>query len=72
MPKYPPLTPKQIEHVLKKLGYEYKRQRGDHRIWVKADQNTIPVPLYDEISDWLLSAIIRQSGVNKKKFYKLL
>ena len=72
MPKYPPLSPKQIEQVLKKLGYRYKRQRGDHRIWVMEGKNTIPVPLYDEISNWLLSSIIRQSGVSKKKFYELL
>lgn len=72
MSKYPPLRPKQIEQVLNKLGFNYVRTRGDHRIWVKEGKNTIPVPLYEQISNWLLSAIIRQSGVSKKKFYELL
>ena len=72
MPKYKPLRPQEIEKILKKLGYIYKRQRGDHRIWIKEGKNTIPVPVYDEISGWLLSEIIRQTGLTKKKFYEFL
>jgi predicted RNA binding protein YcfA (HicA-like mRNA interferase family) len=31
--KYPPLTPKEVQDILKELGFSIKNQNGSHQNW---------------------------------------
>jgi predicted RNA binding protein YcfA (HicA-like mRNA interferase family) len=49
--KLPIVSWKDVEQVLGKLGYVFDRQRGSHRIYVRAQPpDTISVPQHREIA----------------------
>lgn len=72
--KYLPLKPKEIETVLKRHGFFFKRQDGSHAQWEGYIVNTrriVTVPQYSEIkSKDVLKSIFQQSGLSWKEFYK--
>ncbi|TLD85199.1 addiction module toxin, HicA family [Helicobacter sp. MIT 11-5569] len=37
MPEYPKITAKEAEKILLENGFEFKRQKGSHRIYAKGD-----------------------------------
>ena len=73
---YPPLTPGEIETILKNLGFALKRQEGSHEQWFRpADGKRIAALVtldraYREIGDIkLLRNMIRQSTFSRDQFY---
>ncbi|MFA0774270.1 MAG: hypothetical protein KEFWMYNX_002308 [Candidatus Fervidibacter sp.] len=69
----PVVSWRQVERVLRKLGYTFDRQRGSHRVYVRAQPpDTITVPQHREIAKGTLKSIIRQLGLGFDGFVKLL
>jgi predicted RNA binding protein YcfA (HicA-like mRNA interferase family) len=69
----PVVSWRQVERVLRKLGYTFDRQRGSHRVYVRAQPpDTIAVPQHREIAKGTLKSIIRQLGLGLDGFVKLL
>lgn len=69
----PVVSWRQVERVLRKLGYTFDRQRGSHRVYVRAQPpDTITVPQHREIAKGTLKSIIRQLGLGLDGFVKLL
>jgi predicted RNA binding protein YcfA (HicA-like mRNA interferase family) len=74
MPKLPHVSGVSVIKALSKLGYEIDYQTGSHII---LRQNIIPhrrltVPNHKEIAVGTLRAIIRQAGLTREEFFKLL
>ena len=44
MPKLPLLTAKELAKILKKLGFEFKRQEGSHMFFEHSDGRTTVIP----------------------------
>ncbi|MBS3104186.1 type II toxin-antitoxin system HicA family toxin [Candidatus Woesearchaeota archaeon] len=74
MPKLPVISGLEVVKALKKFGYEIDHQTGSHII---LRQNKEPfrrmtVPNHKEIAKGTLRAIIRQAGLSREDFFKLL
>ena len=61
MPKLPLLTAKELAKILKKLGFEFKRQEGSHMFFEHPDGRTTVIPNHpgEEIDRGLLTKIIK-------------
>lgn len=75
MQKLPRLSGKQVIKVLSKCGFFAARQKGSHVILKKEIDKgvkTTVVPMHKEIDKGTLLEIIRQSGLKKEEFLRLL
>ena len=73
--KLPVLSGREVIKALKKIGFEEKRQKGSHIILAKETdegKKGVVVPNHKEIDKGTLLEIIRQSGLKREEFLKLL
>ena len=73
--KLPVLSGREVIKALKKIGFEEKRQKGSHIILAKETdegKKGVVVPNHKEIDKGTLLEIIRQSGLKRGEFLKLL
>lgn len=74
MLKLPILSGKDLIWLLKKLGYEEDYQTGSHIIL----RNKVPpyrritIPNHKQIAKGTIRAIIRQTGLSRQEFLKLI
>ena len=55
-----------LERFASNLGFYRSRQKGSHVRWKHPDGRATTIPVYSEISGWLLNEILHQLGVTKK------
>lgn len=73
--KYPPLTPAEVESILRALKFEYKRQEGSHRHYERQKDDTHPRSIVTvdmtvkEFDDFLIKSMVRQSNFTREQFY---
>jgi predicted RNA binding protein YcfA (HicA-like mRNA interferase family) len=74
--KYPPLTPAEVEDILKGAGFTLKRTSSSHNQWegyVKGKRKLVTVDKLSRRSETfgkkLLGKMIWQSGMTKSEFY---
>lgn len=74
--KHPPLTPSEVEKILKRAGFILKRTSGSHNQWegtIKGRRRLVTVDRLSRTSETfgkrLLNNLIRQSGMDKDEFY---
>ncbi len=74
MPKLPIISGKELVKVFRKLGYEIDHQTGSHMILRQTlyPYRRLTIPNHKEISKGTLRAIIRQAGLTRDEFFKLL
>ena len=62
MAKLPLMNAKEVTKVLKKLGFEFKRQHGSHMFFEHPDGRTTVIPNHpgDDIDRGLLVKIIKE------------
>ena len=73
--KLPVLSGRDVIKILKKVGFEEKRQKGSHIILVKESKDGrkgVVVPNHKEIDKGTLLEIIRQAGLKREEFLNLL
>jgi len=74
MPKLPIVSGKDLVKFFLKIGYEEDHQTGSHIILRHKNppHRRLTIPNHKEISKGTLRAIIRQSGLSRDDFFKLL
>ena len=73
--KLPILSGREVIKILSKQGFTMARQKGSHIILVKNSENGkkgVVVPNHSEIDKGTLLEIIRQAGLTKEEFIKLI
>ena len=73
--KLPILSGRDVIKILSKQGFAVARQKGSHVILVKETKDSkigVVVPNHKEIDKGTLLEIIRQSGMAKEDFLKLI
>lgn len=73
--KLPVLSGRDVIKILKKIGFEEKRQKGSHIILAKETEQGkrgVVVPNHNEVDKGTLLEIIRQAGLTREEFLKLL
>ena len=74
MPKqYPPLTPKEVVDILKARGFSLKAQEGSHAQYeglIDGRTRKVTVDMAEkDFGKDLIQSMIRQSGLDRNKFY---
>ncbi|HDD69762.1 type II toxin-antitoxin system HicA family toxin [Candidatus Bathyarchaeota archaeon] len=74
MPKIKPLPPQKVIKILEKAGFRILRQKGSHLIMIneKGTRIVVPVHLGKDIKPGLIRAIIKEAGLKREEFFKLL
>jgi predicted RNA binding protein YcfA (HicA-like mRNA interferase family) len=69
-----PQSAKRIIKALSKLGFKIVRKRGSHVVLKHADGRLTVVPVHsgEEIGRGLLNKIIKDTGLTKEEFDKIL
>ncbi len=69
MDKLPVISWKKPVKALEKEGFKVDRQKGSHLVLInEAQKRRITVPKYKEIPKETLRAILRQTGIERRKF----
>ena len=73
--KHPPLKLKEVRSILKEAEFTLIRTRSSHEQWEGTTKGKRRVVSVDtnirDFSGFILSNIIRQSGLSKDEFYEL-
>jgi predicted RNA binding protein YcfA (HicA-like mRNA interferase family) len=75
--QFPPLTPSEVEEILKNAGFHLKRSDGSHFQWegdVEGQRRMVTVDhlggrMSETFGPELTRSMIRQSGMSRKTFY---
>ncbi|MEK6557811.1 MAG: type II toxin-antitoxin system HicA family toxin [Candidatus Margulisiibacteriota bacterium] len=68
----PSLTPKEVIKALRKLGFEFYRQKGSHQIFVKGLYQVV-VPYHNkDLKVGTIRNIIKGTGFSIEEFKKVL
>jgi predicted RNA binding protein YcfA (HicA-like mRNA interferase family) len=72
-PKLPAVTAKELVRVAERLGFEFRRQRGSHAIFVRAnDQARVVIPMHaGNLKHKTLRAIVRDLKISLEEFAEL-
>lgn len=72
---YPPLTPSEVQDILKARGFRKRATKGSHQQWAreasagrKASVVTVDVA-HSQYGPELMHSMVRQSGFTSKEFY---
>lgn len=71
--KLPLMSAKEFSKVLKKLGFEFKRQQGSHMFFEHSDGRTTVIPNHpsEDIDRGLLNKIIKHDlQISKEEFMR--
>ena len=70
----PSMTAKDFIKVIKKLGFELNRQKGSHAIYKDNQGNRVVVPIHSgkDLKQGTLLGMIKDIGIDKEAFFKLL
>ena len=73
MAKLPLMSAKELAKILKKLGFEFKRQQGSHMFFEHPDGRTTVIPNHpgEDIDRGLLNKIIKHDlQITREEFLK--
>jgi predicted RNA binding protein YcfA (HicA-like mRNA interferase family) len=71
LPSLPVVSGEKVVKTLERLGFEQRRQRGDHVVMRKETANGTrgtTVPLHKEVKRDTLNSILKQAGVSREEF----
>jgi len=71
--KLPLMNANELSKVLKKLGFEFKRQEGSHMFFEHVDGRTTVIPNHpgEDIDRGLLNKIVKRDlQINREEFLK--
>jgi predicted RNA binding protein YcfA (HicA-like mRNA interferase family) len=74
MSNLPSVTAKDFIKVIKKLGFYLDRQKGSHAIYKDNQGNRVVVPIHSgkDLKQGTLLGMIKDIGIDKQAFFKLL
>jgi predicted RNA binding protein YcfA (HicA-like mRNA interferase family) len=72
MPRFGPISRRDLVRNLRSLGFEEPEARGSHEIMRRGDDwVAVPNPHRGDISKELLSRVLRQAGISREEWGKL-
>ena len=74
MPKISSLNPTKLIKILQKAGFKIIRQKGSHVIMMDDRKTRIVIPVHPgkDIKPGLIRVIIKEAGLSRDDFFKLL
>ncbi len=73
MPKIVPIGWRTLEAIMLRAGFEFRRQEGSHRSYVKAGVlRPVVIPTYAEVPVFIIRNNLRTAGLSRDDYFKLL
>ena len=72
MARLPVISGDEFVEVIRKVGYVWDHTEGSHMILLHPSGRRLSVPRHAELGRGLLRALIRDAGLSREKFIKLL
>jgi len=74
LPKISPLSSRELIKILQKAGFRVIRQKGSHAIMMNDRKVRIVIPIHPrkDVKPGLIRAIIKEAGLSREEFLKLL
>jgi len=74
LPKISPLNPQKLIKILQTAGFKIIRQKGSHIIMIDNRKTRIVIPVHPgkDVKPGLIRAIIKEAGLSRETFFKLL
>lgn len=74
MPKLPVLSGRELVNIFRKAGFEFHHQKGSHMVLKQAEPPylRVSVPDHKAIKRGLLRGVIREAGLSREEFERLL
>ncbi len=73
MPRMTPVHWRVLEQVFLAAGFQFVRQQGSHRSYVKPGiARPIVIPTYDEIPVSIIRNNLKTAGISRDEYFRLL
>ncbi|MBU2009663.1 MAG: type II toxin-antitoxin system HicA family toxin [Chloroflexi bacterium] len=72
MPRLPVISGDEFAKAVSKTGYAWDHTEGSHMILLHPSGRRLSVPRHAELGRGLLLALIRDAGLSRQEFIKLL
>ena len=72
MPRLPAISGDEFAKAVRKIGYIWDHTESSHMILLHTSGQRLSVPRHAELGRGLLRALIRDAGVSRQEFIKLL
>ena len=73
MPKFAPVDWKKLESVFLSAGFQFKRQEGSHRSYVKDGiARPVVIPTYSEVPVFVIRNNLKTAGISRDEYFRLL
>jgi len=73
MPKIVPVDWRTLEKIFLRAGFQFKRQEGSHRAYVKAGVvRPVIIPTYAEVPVFIIRNNLKTAGLSRDDYFKLL
>lgn len=73
MPKFTPVDWKTLECIFLAAGFQFVRQEGSHRSYVKAGVlRPVVIPAYRDIPVFIIRNNLKTAGISRDEYFRLL
>jgi predicted RNA binding protein YcfA (HicA-like mRNA interferase family) len=73
MPKIVPVDWRTLEKIFLREGFQFRRQEGSHRAYVKAGiVRPVIIPTYAEVPVFIIRNNLKTAGLSRDDYFKLL
>lgn len=73
MPKLVPINWRTLEAIILRAGFEFRRQEGSHRSYVKSGVlRPVVIPTYAEVPVFIIRNNLRTAGLSREDYFRLL
>jgi len=72
VPRLPVISGDEFANAVRKIGYVWDHTEGSHMILLHPSGRRLSVPRHAELGRGLLRALIRDAGLSREEFVRLL
>jgi predicted RNA binding protein YcfA (HicA-like mRNA interferase family) len=73
MPKFAPVDWKTLERIFIAAGFQFARQEGSHRSYLKPGvTRPVVIPNYREVPVFIIRNNLKTAGISRDEYFRLL
>ena len=73
MPKFAPVDWKTLECIFLAAGFQFVRQEGSHRSYIKPGMaRPVVIPTYRDIPVFIIRNNLKTAGISRDEYFRLL
>ena len=73
MPKFTPIDRRALERVFLAAGFQFARQQGSHRSYLKSGvARPVVIPTYSAVPVFIIRNNLKTAGLSREEYFRLL